>query len=268
MSAEAVEQQQIQIAESSGAPSEGLAPVVPVSPLSSPPDVPQNDIVIKRAEFGDETSATDITKTLTDQLDEYGYVDVTAGGNLIPSILWGDSKTTRLEAADIQYAEELAIEDCGGAQNKSCVEIRKQQHAQKVLREKADREYSSDKIVKGRRLTVTYIDAAGREQTVVVPDGNQFKIGSPKKEGGEISPFSTNTVVWNVMIAIGTLIFLLGWVYSVVATYRTLIQAGFRMWGYVGTALAILFPYSGFLIMLVFFAITAYTGLVSRPVPA
>ena len=253
---EAAQQQQLQKAEVPGLPTEGVATTAPVPPEASSTSMPGKDIVIKNATFGDETSTTDVTKTLMQQLDEYGYVDVTADQTLIPIINWGGPKATKLTRAEQQEAQEKAVDECGGAQNKSCIEVRKQQKMQLMLKEKENKSVAADKVVKGRRLTVTYVDEAGREQTMIVPDGNQFKVGSPAKKG-EINPFGPFAVL-NALAKIGlTLVVVLGWVYSVTATYRTFLQAGYRWIGYAATAGAIFVPYSGFFIMFVFFLITS-----------
>lgn len=253
--AAAVEQQQLQKAEVPGLPTEGVSATAPVPPPATSTGMPPKDIVIKSATFGDETSATDVTKTLTEQLQEYGYVDVTADQSLIPIINWGGPKATRLTRLEQQEAQEIAIDECGGAQNKSCIEVRKQQKMQLMLKEKQDKSVAADKVVKGRRLTVTYIDENGREQTMIVPDGNQFKVGEPKK--GEINPFGVGAIL-NALAKIGiTLVVVLGWVYSVTATYRTFLEAGYRLPGYVATAASIFFPYSGFFIMFAFFLFTS-----------
>ena len=256
MSAQAVEQQQLQKAEVPGLPTEGVASTAPVAPEASSTAMPGKDIVIKNATFGDETSTTDVTKTLMQQLDEFGYVDVTADQGLIPIINWNGPKSTTLTRQEQKEAQEKAVDECGGAQNKSCIEVRKQQKMQLMLKEKENKSVAADKVVKGRRLTVTYVDEAGREQTMIVPDGNQFKVGNPAKKG-EINPFALMPVL-NALAKIGiTLVVVFGWVYSVTATYRTLIEAGYRWVAYAGTAGAIFFPYSGFFIMFAFFLFTS-----------
>jgi hypothetical protein len=251
---EAVEQQQLRNAQVPGLPTEGVAAgPAPLPPSSSAPSMPGGNIVIKRATFGDETSATDVTKNLTSQLEEYGYVDVTADNSLIPLVSWNGPKKVRLDEREQEYAQEKAEEECGGGQNKSCVEVRKQQQMALMLKEKENKTGAADKIVKGRRLTVTYVDEFGQEQTAVVPDGSQFKVGEPTKK--EISPFTISSTLSNLLLAVFTLVGMFGWVYSVVATYRTFLEEGFRKLGYAATGVAIFFPYSGFFIMFGFFAL-------------
>lgn len=252
---EAAQQQQAQKAEVPGLPTEGVSSKEPVAPRGSSTAMPQKDIVIKSATFGDETSATDVTKTLAKQLIDYGYVDVTADQSLIPIVNWSGPAKVSLTRQEEQEAQERAVDECGGAQNKSCVEVRKQQKMQLMLKEKQNKSVAADKVIKGRRLTVTYIDGSGRQQTMIVPDGNQFKVGNPDKKKGEINPFGPFAVL-NALAKIGiTLVVVFGWVYSVTATYRTFLQDGYRWIGYAATAAAIFVPYSGFFIMFVFFLI-------------
>ena len=254
---EAVQQQQIEkAADVPGLPIEKTSSLSPVPPQATVSSMPKKDIVIKRATFGDETSSTDVTKTLTDQLiNNDGYIDTTADQSLIPIVTWfgGGEGTTRLSRAEEREAQQKAQDDCGGGQNKSCVEVRKQQYSQAKLKEKAQKSVAADKVVKGRRLTVTYIDESGREQTSIVPDGNDFKVGTPTADS---NPFSTNAILWKLLYISSTLIVVIGWVYSVTATYRTFLQAGYRWIGYAATAASIFIPYSGFFIMFGFFLFT------------
>lgn len=258
----AVESQQLKNAEVPGLPTDRISTSAPVPSITSPPSMPGKRIVIKRATFGDESSATDVTKTLTDQLDEKGYVDVTADSSLVPLINIGGPKKVSLTPQEMDEAQKQAVEECGGGQNKSCVDARQQQRMQLMLKEKENKTVAADKVVKGRRLTVTYIDESGREQTVLIPDGNAFKAGEPpeKKQEEKSGVFSINPVLANVLVYGTTFVVVIGWVYSIVATYRTLLEAGYRWIGFAATAVAIFIPYSGFLIMFGFFVITSFMG--------
>lgn len=251
---DAVEQKQLKNAEVPGLPSEGVSTKEPVAPLPTIPGKPGKDIVIKRATFGDETSTTDVTSTLVNDLDANGYVKVTADQTLIPMFDWKAPKKVNLDRREQQFAEDIAVKECGGASNKSCVELRKQQKMALMLKEKEGKATASDKIVKGRRLTVTYVDENGQEKTAVVPDGNEFQAGDPKKKGTGFSLAGTI----GTLIGLGAMIVaIFGWVYSVVATYRTILEAGYIKWVvYAATAAAIFIPYSGFFIMFGFFFLT------------
>jgi hypothetical protein len=274
---DSVVQQQIEKAQVPGLPAEGVGPASePISPTSNQPVVPKTpgkNIVIKRATFGDETSTTDVTKTLSQQLEEQGYVDVMADASLVPLVNWGGPKKVELNQQEQEYAQEKAEEECGGGENKSCIEVRKQQQMALMLKEKESKTAAADKIVKGRRLTVTYIDENGKEQTAVIPDGNQFKAGTPKDEDPitgkkKPNPFTPSTLVIQLIKVSTTLVFTFGWVFSVVATYRTFLEVGSRIPGYIATGVAIFFPYSGYFIMLAFFAIKSFFGAnltVSKP---
>lgn len=214
-------------------------------------------VLIKQATFGDETSATDVTQSLQGRVTN-GYLAVVADSKLLPAVTL-NTTAAELTPEDKDLAMKKAIEQCNGANDQACLAERSGKFEQSLLQQKIAEQNATDKTVKGRRLTVTVIDDYGKEQTLQIPDGQEFKVGNPPAGAATAS---TGFSVASAAIQIGGIllgaILLFLWVFSVVATYRTLLDAGYRVPVYIGTATAILIPYSGYLIMLVYFFAVTY----------
>jgi hypothetical protein len=219
-------------------------------------------VFIKQATFGDEASATDITASIQKKVTK-GYLDIIADSKLLPMITL-DSTTATLTDSDKEMAKQQAIQQCGGnAHDQRCIDERTGKIEQSLLQTRVSEQNATDKVIKGRRLTMTLVDDTGKERTVQVPDGQEFKLGNPPPTPitmGSITSFLVSLVptLWSALL-------LFGWVFSVIATYRTLIQAGYQLGAYAGTVAAVLIPYSGFAIMLGFFAIKSYYANSSKP---
>ena len=98
----------------------------------------------------------------------------------------------------------------------------------------------------------------GKKKTITIPDGNKFPVpeGASKSSSFQLPSFS-GTAVEATKITV-TILATFTYVFSIIATYRTFIEAGYTRLGYAATAAAIFIPYSGILSMLAFFAITTY----------
>ena len=212
-------------------------------------------LTVKQATWGDETSATDITKAMQEQA-KAGYFDVVANTSLVPAISLSPPTTVNLTDEDKESAKKWAIEQCGGAQDEKCVNERKATAESTTLQRKMAEQSSTANIVKGRRLTMTVVDDTGREQTVQVPDGQRLKIGEAPKM---VLPSMSGTVleVFKIaMIIFGALLY----AFSVVVTYRTFVLVGQEYLGYALTAVAVFFPPSGLVITHIGLAMMNYFG--------
>jgi hypothetical protein len=214
-------------------------------------------VLIKQATFGDETSATDITQSLQGKVTN-GYLAVVADSKLLPSVTL-NTNAAELTQEDKDLALKQAIEQCNGANDQACLAERSGKFEQSLLQQRVAEQNATDKTVKGRRLTVTVIDDYGKEQTLQIPDGQEFKLGNPPAGAATASTgVSLASIAAQLASVIFGAILLFLWVFSVVATYRTLLDAGYRVPVYIGTATAILIPYSGYLIMLFYFFFVTY----------
>ena len=213
-------------------------------------------VLIKQATFGDETSATDITSSLQGRITN-GHLAVVADSKLLPSVTL-NTQAAELTPEDKSEATRQAMQQCGGGNDQKCIAERTDKFEQSLLQKRIAEQSATDKTVKGRRLTVTVIDDSGKEQTLQIPDGQEFKLGNPPSGAATASTFSLASVLASAGGIAVTAIFLFLWVFSVIATYRTLLDAGYRVPVYIGTAIAILIPYSGYFIMLAYFFFVTY----------
>ena len=209
-------------------------------------------VLIKQATFGDETSATDITDTLQGKITN-GYLDVVADSKLLPMVTLTATKA-ELTDSDKGEARKNAIEQCGGnANDQQCIDERTAKIEQSMLQTKLAEQNATDKTVKGRRLTVTVVGDDGTEQTLQIPDGQEFKLGNPplsSKLSG-ITIASTLAFLWTPLL-------LFVWVFSVVMTYKVFVQEGYQFAGYFATAVSVFLPYSGYLLILGLYLVKAY----------
>ena len=231
---------------------------------------------IKSAYLGDERSSQNVTESLSKRI-EGGKLNTLANSSLIP-MFEIDAKIV-LSNADEEEIKAEAEKQCGAGNDTQCLNATEAKLRRSKLQDKEREKQSSAYLVKGRRLTVTYVDKDGNEKTMIVPEGQEIKldglrqVADPKKalppgEKPKLKPtweFPTLTgtaleVVKITAIILGVFLY----VFSVIATYRTLIQAGFTWIGYAGTAAAVFFPYSGYAIMLVFFAGKEYMAIKSK----
>jgi hypothetical protein len=214
-------------------------------------------VLIKQATFGDETSATDVTQSLASKVTN-GYLSVVADSKLLPMVTL-NSGTTTLTADDIAKSKQDAIAQCGGnGHDENCINERSAKIQQTLLQQRTAEANASDKTIVGRRLTATIVDDYGNEKTVQVPDGQTFTLGNPPASATASSGGSWVTFFLSFFGVLWIAVLICAWVFSVVATYRTLIDAGYRIPAYIGTATAVLIPYSGFFIMFFYYFFMTY----------
>jgi hypothetical protein len=228
---------------------------------------------IKSAYLGDERSAQNVTDSLSTKI-EGGKLKTIANSSLLPMFQVGGKIT--LSDADEEDIKTEAEKQCGAGNDSQCLDTMQSKLRRSKLEEKEREKQSSAYLVKGRRLTVTYVDTNGEEKTMIVPEGQEIALDGLRELEKPIAPGQLPTFkpTWEFPSLTGTALeavkitgILLGvffYVFSVIATYRTLIQAGFTWIGYAGTAAAAFIPYSGYLIMLVFFAGKEYMSIKSK----
>jgi hypothetical protein len=136
---------------------------------------------IKQATYGDEKTATDVTDVLVNMFRSNGNsLNVVAGPTLLSK---KDSGTkVELNADEKETIRKQALESCGNALDSACMKTTTDSLTASKLEEKALKE--AQKPIVGERLTVTVIDAKGKERKLVVPKDQEFKFGKaadPKK---------------------------------------------------------------------------------------
>ena len=217
---------------------------------------------LESATFGDEISNRDITDSMRDRIkNSTSAIDIPVDSSLIP--MFESTEKISLNRPERDDIKDIAEKQCGSSNDMRCIDSTVAKLEASALEEKRRLGQSSANAIKGRRLTVKLTDPDGMQRTFVVPDGQAFKLPAGQKvkasedDSGYEFPTLGDTAMQALKI-VGTIIATFAYVFSVVATYRTLIQAGYKYLGYAATAAAVFFPYSGFFIMLAFFAVTTY----------
>jgi hypothetical protein len=213
-------------------------------------------LTIKQATWGDENSATDITKSVQNQVKGGSFLDITAGSHLLPAVSL-NSNTANLTDDDKKDIKDQAIKKCqGNANDTACIASQSANLEATLLQTKIAQQNSSANIINGRRLTLDIVDANGNEQTLMIPDGQKYTAGvqptgaaAAKTKPADPNPPSTTWKFLGVLsTGLGysvTILLSILWAFSIVVTYRVLMLAGHITAAYVLTALAILIPYSG-----------------------
>jgi hypothetical protein len=211
-------------------------------------------LTVKQATWGDEKSATDITKSIQKLVKDGSSLDITAGSHLVPSVTLNPN-VANLTDDDKKDIKDEAIKNCqGNANDTACIALQTANLEATVLQTKIAQQNSSANIINGRRLTLDIVDGNGNEQTVMIPDGQEFKSGSapsskavekPKPKTDDGKPSATWTFLTSGLGYVVTILLTILWAFSIVVTYRVLMLAGHITAAYVLTALAIFIPYSG-----------------------
>ena len=204
-------------------------------------------IIVQQATWGDESSATDITKSLQDKAKQ-GYLDLVADNTLVPAInLLTGSEDIVLSDAEKTEINKKAIEICGSASDDKCMKFNKNQLETSLLQGKVAEKQSSANIVTGRRLTLTYKNEEnGKPITVAIPDGQKVVAGKkPEFVGPDLSGLTPSSTILGALGYVGQFMLTMLWVFSIAVTYHLLIITGNTITAYVLTAISIVIPYSG-----------------------
>lgn len=207
-------------------------------------------IIVQQATWGDESSATDITKSLQDKAKQ-GYIDLIADNTLVPAIdLLSGSQKVVLSDAEKTEINKKAIEICGSASDEKCINFNKNQLETSLLQQKIAEKQSSANIITGRRLTLTYKNEEnGKPITVAIPDGQKVVAGKkPEFAGPDLSGLTPSSTILGALGYVGQFMLTMLWVFSIAVTYHLLILTGNTITAYVLTAISIVVPYSGLLL--------------------
>ena len=217
-------------------------------------------ISIESAYLGDEKSRTNVTNSLRSKITDSG-VEVPVDSKLLPMIQVDG--TVELNKDELQEAKDKAQTACGGGADATCIEMKTQEFSRQRLAEKENEKTSTANIIKGRRLTVTYKED-GKTRTVEVPEGQVFKIGGEKG----VEPTGPTKTIAEKLNLTGTALEIFKvvaiivstglYAFSILITYRSFIQSGYTWQAYAATAVSVLFPYSGFLLVLGWFGIREF----------
>jgi hypothetical protein len=179
-------------------------------------------VYIKSAYFGDERSSKNVTETVKDKIAD-GKINVLADSSLLPMFeVGGEIALTQQEEED---ARDEATQQCGGnANDTDCIDAKVQDIQRSKLEDKENQAQSRSNIVKGRRLTVNVIDDNGKTRTLLVPDGQYFKLEGLKLDAqGNIVELPTAESSWKYALFLaGSVVYWLFQTFGTIGAYKTL----------------------------------------------
>ncbi len=209
---------------------------------------------VLNAYYGDSQGRKNVTGSVKELIKNRDK-EIIASNSLIPFL--ESTETIELTQQEMDQAKNEAERQCGNANDGNCIRARTEEFQKKQLKQKEFESQSSANVIKGRRLELEVMEN-GKKKTITVPDGNKYIVPESAYTGlGFQLPSWSGTAVEGLKIAT-TILSTFAYVFSVVATYRTFIEGGYTRLGYGATAVSIFVPFSGFFIMLAFFAITTY----------
>jgi hypothetical protein len=214
-------------------------------------------VFVKSATFGDENASKNITSSVQKRIDELGYIDIKADSSLLEAKEVKGDGTATLDAKDSDEIQRQAVQICGSATDQKCIGVQTENLKASKLQEKALQNGSGVDAVRGRRLTVEFIDDLGKTKKMVIPDGQSLSMsssGGPAPVGGAGGSINASSILSQVYTIVGAIALTFLYVINILSTYRTLTQGGYGTLAYIGTTMAVLIPYSGFVLQFGLFA--------------
>lgn len=209
-------------------------------------------VKITKATFGDEFDSTDVLGSLSSKQTKEGDIDVRVDSSLIPVVdRLSGAQTTTLSNDDKQEIKDTVAQMCG-PNDQVCMEVRTQELAQAKLKQKeAVKTSSTAEVIKGRRLTVEYVDANGTKRTAVIPEGQQFQTGGLGKEPAGSTAIETKPSIASQIFSswwglLGTTLLTFAYAGSIIVTWMTFVKYGSKVFAAGMVAIAVIIPYSGF----------------------
>ena len=222
-------------------------------------------VYLESAYYGDEKSFANITKSLAKKVAA-GILDVTSNSQLKPT--FESAPETTLDSKDEKNIRDEAVRGCGGESDQKCLEAKKLQLSQERLKEK-EMEDLGKGVIKGERLTVNIVEN-GRRRTLITPSGQKLRleniVGDKLSDKDAIlalpsaSQFQSRAIAL-LTIVLTTFIYIFGIVAVYAVFMREAVNTGkdyFRIVGYAGAAASVMFPGTGFLIILGYFGFKAF----------
>jgi len=223
-------------------------------------------VYLESAYYGDEKSFANITKSLAKKVAA-GVLDVTSNSQLKPT--FESAPETTLDSKDEKKIREEAVKGCGGESDQKCLEAKKLQLSQERLKEK-EMEDIGKGVIKGERLTVNIVEN-GRRRTLITPAGQKFRLenilGDKASDKDAILALPTPSQFQSRAISLLTIVLsTFIYVFGIVAVYAVFMRESqiepkkdyFRIVGYAGAAASVMFPGTGFLIILAYFGFKAF----------
>jgi hypothetical protein len=228
-------------------------------------------VYLESAYYGDEKSFANITQSLAKKVTA-GILDVTSNSQLKPT--FEAAPETTLDGKDEKKIREEAVRGCGGESDQKCLEAKKLQLSQERLKEK-EMEDLGKGVIKGERLTVNIVEN-GKRKTLITPTGQKFRLenilGDKASDKDAIMALPTSSQFQSRAIALITIVLsTFIWVFGIVAVYAVFMRLAadtekdyFRIVAYVGAAASVIFPGTGFLMILGYFGFRAFMDNIQK----
>jgi hypothetical protein len=222
-------------------------------------------VYLESAYYGDEKSFANITKSLAKKVTA-GILEVTSNSELKPT--FEAAPETTLDGRDEKRIREQSVKACGGEADQKCLEAKKLQLSQERLKEK-EMEDLGKGVIKGERLTVNIVEN-GKRKTLITPTGQKLRLenilGDKVSDKDAIMALPSPSQFQSRAITLLTIVlssFI--YVFAIVAVYAVFMRQAantgkdyFRIVAYVGAAASVLFPGTGFLMILGYFGFRAF----------
>lgn len=222
-------------------------------------------VYLESAYYGDEKAFANITKSLAKKVTA-GILEVTSNSDLKPT--FESAPETTLDSKDEKKIREEAVKGCGGEADQKCLEAKKLQLSQERLKEK-EMEDLGKGVIKGERLTVNIVED-GKRKTLITPAGQKFRLenilGDKASDKDGILALPTPSQFQSRAIALLTIVLsTFMYVFAIVAVYAIFMHKALepgkkylQIVAYAGAAASVLFPGTGFLIILGYFGFGAF----------
>ena len=222
-------------------------------------------VYLESAYYGDEKSFANITKSLAKKVAA-GVLEVTSNSQLKPT--FESAPETTLDSKDEKKIRDEAVRGCGGESDQKCLEAKRLQLSQERLKEK-EMEDLGKGVIKGERLTVNIVEN-GKRRTLITPSGQKLRLenilGDKASDKDAILALPTPSQFQSRAISLLTIVLsTFIYVFGIVAVYAVFMRQAdetgkdyFRIVGYVGAAVSVMFPGTGFLIILGYFGFKAF----------
>lgn len=223
-------------------------------------------VVIQRATYGDDTSNTDVTAAVANQIAGSGTVKIPVNSSIVPFFTLAE--TVSLSETEVKQAKQRAVDACGGPQDQICVAKRTEEMKSKMMDEKREQSNRVDNIVRGNRLELVVQDGA-KVRKIAVPEGQTLTqetlLGKPPKGTAPIDvkqatgpSFSLGSVVTSAGVWFGGFVGALIYVLAILITWKVFQDEGYVIPKYAATAATVLIPGSGLVITPLFFGLRSF----------
>ena len=219
-------------------------------------------VKVVKAYYGDEKGLRDVTTSILKKVTGR-VLDLTADESLIPAF---EAVTkSSLDPQDQKKIRDESIRACGGEADQACIERQRGILTDQRLLEKQN-DPSVMPTIKGPKLMLEVQDNEGNSKKYYAGKGQKFRLEDVSSSAANSMEMpTTQDIADKVWILIGAIFAMFFYVFGVAATYsifmRQYEQTGvdkWRMIAYVTTGLAALIPYSGYMIILLYFGFRSF----------